>query len=207
MKKNHLLLAVFVMGGFTAFAQPGAAVSTTKETKLPPSKVDFDAFDSLTREVKEYRKNRLVSLVQFLSFAKEKNTIILDTRSAEMYNRKHIKGAVHLNFSDFTETNLRRLIPSPGTRILIYCNNNFADDQVTFATKSYSPRLSEQKKPITLALNIPTFINLYGYGYKNVYELSDLVSVFSGSIQFEGTDVLNQTSRKGASRVRSSAAR
>ncbi len=46
-----------------------------------------------------------------------------------------------------------------------------------------------KRKEITLALNIPTFINLYGYGYKNVYELGDLVSVFMDPIKFEGTDV------------------
>lgn len=35
-------------------------------------------------------------------------------------------------------------------------------------------------------MNIPTFINLYGYGFKNVYELSELVNIFGGGLQFEG---------------------
>ena len=30
-------------------------------------------------------------------------------------------------------------------------------------------------KAIALALNIQTFINLVGYGYRNVYELKDVV--------------------------------
>jgi hypothetical protein len=30
-------------------------------------------------------------------------------------------------------------------------------------------------KRVQLALNIQTFINLYGYGYRNVYELADVV--------------------------------
>ena len=77
---------------------------------------------------------------------------------------------------------------SSATRILIYCNNNFADDQIAFATKMARP-VYRKTKPLTLALNIPTFINLYGYGYKNVYELSDLVSVYNRTIEFEGTDV------------------
>ena len=47
----------------------------------------------------------------------------------------------------------------------------------------------ETPKPLTLALNIPTYINLYGYGYKNVYELSELVSVFDRRIEFEGTAI------------------
>jgi hypothetical protein len=42
-------------------------------------------------------------------------------------------------------------------------------------------------KRAELALNIPTFINLYGYGYRNVYELSELVSVHDPRLEFEGT--------------------
>ena len=189
MKKLNLLFVLFTFCSLTTSAQSRRNIVAKTETKLPASKVDFDAFETLTKEVKEYRKSRLVNLDIFLSYSKEKNTIILDTRSAEMYNRKHVKGAVHLNFSDFTQTNLRRLIPTADTRILIYCNNNFANDEILFATKAASPKLLGQK-PITLALNIPTFINLYGYGYKNVYELADLVSVFNKVIQFEGTDVI-----------------
>ena len=182
MEKINQLLLFSILYTCTAFAQPD---KSTK--KLPTSKVDFDAYEILAKEVKEYRKDRLVNLNKFLSLSKEPKTIILDTRSTEMYNRKHVKGAIHLNFSDFTQDNLRRLIPDLNTRILIYCNNNFDDDPLRFATKSMRPRSPNQKE-ITLALNIPTFINLYGYGYKNVYELADLVSVFDQAIVFEGTD-------------------
>jgi hypothetical protein len=185
--KINLLLILGIMNAFLSCAQP---VKSSK--KLPASKVDFDAYENLAKEVKEYRKDRLVNLSKFLSLSKEQNTIILDTRSTEMYNRKHVKGAIHLNFSDFTQDNLRLLIPGLNTRILIYCNNNFDDDPVRFTTKSARPRSANQKE-ITLALNIPTFINLYGYGYKNVYELADLVSVFNQAIEFEGTDVLKLT--------------
>ena len=200
MRKLNLLPALFTICSVAASAQTSVKffaplkVSSPKAYDLPASKVDFDAFDSLAKEVKAYRKNRLAGLEEFLCMSKEKNTIILDTRSTEMYNRKHVQGAVHLDFSDFTQANLAAVIPNTNTRILIYCNNNFDNDEIYFVTKSIQPpRLSKpsvfQKKEITLALNIPTFINLYGYGYKNVYELRDLVSVFLGGIQFEGTDV------------------
>ena len=187
MKKINLIMVFVTVYAMTGFAQPG---KTAKQ--LPASKVDFDAYETLAKEVKEYRKDRLISLYKFHQFSKGPNTVILDTRSTEMYKRKHVKGAIHLNFADFTENNLRRRIPDTNTRILIYCNNNFDDDQLYFATKSSKPR-SKSQKEITLALNIPTFINLYGYGYKNVYELADFVSVFNKAIQFEGTDVLKPT--------------
>ncbi|HNB99804.1 MAG TPA: rhodanese-like domain-containing protein, partial [Leptospiraceae bacterium] len=128
--------------------------------------------------------------------------IILDTRSPAMYKSKHIKGAVHLNFSDFTQRNLARVIPSFDTKVLIYCNNNFEDDQVNFASKIAAPPVANNTTPITLALNIPTYINLYGYGYKNVYELKELVSVRDERISFEGTSVLSlpQTESKTKSK-------
>ena len=156
-----------------------------------PARVDYDAFEKLTKEVKEHRKTRLVSAAEFLRLSKEEKVIILDARSDAMYAAKHIKGAVHLNFSDFTQTNLAKVIPDMSTKILIYCNNNIDNDEVYFPTKSAAPAKSVKttSKPLTLALNIPTYINLYGYGYKNVYELAELVSGSGKTIEFEGTAV------------------
>ena len=130
------------------------------------AKVDYRGFSLMTKEVETHRAKRLVKVEKFMQMAGEKNTIILDTRSARNFAGRHIKGAIHLNFSEFSEEKLAKLIPDKNTRILIYCNNNFKDDPMTMRLKS-----------APLALNIPTFINLYGYGYKNVYELSDYLSV------------------------------
>ena len=35
--------------------------------------------------------------------------------------------------------------------------------------------------------NIPTYINLYGYGYRNIYELDELVEMNDPRLEFEGT--------------------
>ncbi len=162
-----------------------------KDTITPvPSLVDYDAFAELVKEVDAHRKARIVSLQQFNEMSAEAGVIILDTRSKEMYDAKHVKGAIHLNFSDFTQDNLAALIPSSETKILIYCNNNFDDDQKYFASKVFIPRDQfKDPKRLTLALNIPTYINLYGYGYRNVYELGELISVFDERMVFEGTSV------------------
>lgn len=188
-----------------------------------PSKVNIDDYEKLVAEAKEHRKTRLLTLDQFNEEAKKQGVIILDARSDKMYNAKHIKGAVHLNFSDFTQENLAKIIPSYDTKILIYCNNNFDNDDKFFPTKMVQPQIlnlqviqnaqikgesetvnivdetkqNETKsgveviklKPITLALNIPTYINLYGYGYRNVYELSEFVSVYDSRLVFEGTEI------------------
>ena len=87
----------------------------------------------------------------------------------------HIDGAAHLNFSDFTDDKLAQLIPSKDTRILIYCNNNFTDNVAPVPVKR-----------IELALNVPTFINLYGYGYENIYELDGAYPLAEPAIHWVG---------------------
>ncbi|MFH6951397.1 rhodanese-like domain-containing protein [Flavobacterium sp. FlaQc-51] len=167
----------------------------TEEKQYPKALVDYDDFKNLVLEIEKERENHLLSLDAFLKMSHEKNTVVLDSRSDFRYNRKHLKGAIHLDFTDFTQENLYKLIPDPNTRILIYCNNNFDGDPIDFASKMSFPKNAPEtqilanRKPIMLALNIPTHINLYGYGYKNVYELDELVHINDARIKFEGTEV------------------
>lgn len=188
-------------------------VSTTIEASVKTEKVkanytkafvDFDKFDKITAEAKKHRSTRLIDFATFNAYSKEENTIILDTRSKRMYDKMHIKGAVHINFSDFTQDYLTEIIPDTNTRILIYCNNNFKQEKLfieDFATKMYIPPVQSSQinpsfnstglaaeKPYTMALNIPTYINLYGYHYRNVYELDELVSSIHPNLEMEGTD-------------------
>lgn len=189
MKKISVLLALAI-NILPFFTQAQQIVSQ-------PAKVDFDAYENLVSEVKEHRKSRLLGLDDFIKASKQKNVLIIDTRSDEMYNNKHIKGAIHLNFSDFTQANLAKIIPVLTTKILIYCNNNFDGDEVNFATKAVVPSMvTSDIKELTLALNIPTYINLYGYGYRNVFELSEFISVYDHRIEFEGKSVKKLTSKR-----------
>ena len=169
-----------------------------KSIDYPKSYASYSDFKTLVNEVENHRLNRLISLDKFLDMSTKKNVVILDTRSDFRYNRKHLKGAIHLDYTDFTQKELNSLIPDPNTTILIYCNNNFEGDQVDFPTKMSLPNESPKeletqilsnRKPILLALNIPTYINLYGYGYKNVYELNELVNINDSRIEFEGSQV------------------
>ncbi len=169
-----------------------------KKIDYPKSLASYNDFKSLVNDVEKHRAERLISLDRFLEMSKEKDVVILDTRSNFRYNRKRLKGAINLDFTDFTQSALKDLIPNSNTIILIYCNNNFDGDQIHFPTKLYDPnqeirtietQILSNRKPILLALNIPTYINLYGYGYKNVYELNELVKISDSRIEFEGTEV------------------
>jgi hypothetical protein len=190
MKSSIVTAVALVVAAGAAMAQ-GA--------RYPIAKVSFDDFKGLVEEVESHRAGRLVDLNAFLRKSKEPGVIILDTRSRFRYDRVHLTGAKHLAFTDFTQDNLQNVIPSFETTVLIYCNNNFDGNQTDFASKVALPgrrsgnavnnQLDAQAKPIMMALNIPTYINLYGYGYRNVYELHELVNVNDPRISFEGSIV------------------
>lgn len=189
-----------------------AIVAVATERSYPQAKVSFDDFKHLVTEVEAHRAERLVDLDTFLRMSKEPGVVILDSRSAMRFERIHLNGARHLNFSDFTQENLRNVIPSLDTTVLIYCNNNFDGNQIDFPSKVVaSPRTQlanefrSQDKPLMMALNIPTYVNLYGYGYRNVYELHELVNVNDPRVAFEGSIVAPRLKGK-AGQVASQAA-
>lgn len=137
--------------------------------------IDFGGFVEISTEVLRVREDRLLPLEQFLALAVKPDTLLLDTRSESAYGAKHLAGAVHLNFSDLTEDSLARTVGPRDRTVLIYCNNNFSDDQKPFPSK----------KPAA-ALNIPTFVSLWTYGYRNVYELGELLEQSDPRLTFEG---------------------
>lgn len=190
MKSSLLVVCIMLLAAHAGMAQ---------STNYPRARVSFDDFKGLVSAVETHRASRLIDLNTFIRMSKDPGVIILDTRSAFRYERLHLKGAKHLAFTDFTQDNLAKTIPSFETSILIYCNNNFEGNQVDFASKVAMPRprsgsaaatqFDAQAKPLMMALNIPTYINLFGYGYRNVYELHELVNVNDPRISFEGSVV------------------
>jgi len=172
-----------------------SCTSENQENRIDPLidyKSGYDDFLNLATQLQEIRNNRLIDLDQFLELQNEANTIILDSRSKELFTRKHLEGAINLPFTEYTQNNWRKIIPDLSTRILIYCNNNFTGDDVNFGSKRYVPNYNNReilskKRPILLALNIPTFITLHGYGYENVYELSEVVDINDRRLWFEET--------------------
>lgn len=178
------------------------APAFAQETTYPVAKVSFTDFKTMLSEVEQQRETRLIDLDTFLRESKKEGVVILDSRSKFRFDRIHIKGARHLAFTDFTQESLAKTIPDFGTKILIYCNNNFEGNQTDFTSKVVLPvpvpasatasQIAAQEKPLMLALNIPTYINLHGYGYRNVYELHELVKVDDPRITFAGTTVSDE---------------
>ncbi|MEE9380881.1 MAG: rhodanese-like domain-containing protein [Hyphomonadaceae bacterium] len=165
-------ITIFALGvSFPAIAADEPPTEPTPTTSAEA--ISYEGFLGLSNEVYEYRAQRLVSLEDFNRMKNEEDTILFDTRSAAAFEMGHIYGAINLPFSDFTEGKLGEVLPSRDVRILIYCNNNFTDDVMPIILKS-----------APLALNVPTFINLYGYGYKNIYELGDTVEMADPNVEW-----------------------
>ncbi len=138
--------------------------------------IDMDGYLRVASEAAEYRKSRRLSEVDFIRMSREPGTVILDARSQEKYNLLHIKGAINLSFSDITVESLKRTLPNKATRILIYCNNNFINAEEPFPMKAPAA-----------ALNLSTYIALYNYGYRNVYELAPQIDPKQSTLPFEST--------------------
>jgi hypothetical protein len=136
--------------------------------------IDMPGYLRVAREAAEHRATRRVSEAEFIRMSREPGTVILDARSKEKYDQLHIKGAINLSFPDIAVSTLESTIPDRSTRVLIYCNNNFANADGPFPAKL-----------ATASLNLSTYIALYDYGYRNVYELAPLIDIRSSQLEFE----------------------
>ena len=154
-RKIMLAVSMFLLAAFV-YAQD-------EETIVNPA-IDMPAYLQVANEAARHRETHRLTEAEFIKMSREPNTVILDARSAEKYAELHLKNAVNLSFPDITVDSLAELFPDKNVRILIYCNNNFRNDAAPVRMKA-----------APLALNIQTFINLHGYGYRNVWELADVI--------------------------------
>jgi len=147
-------------------AFPLCAASAAVQPPLLNPQIDYDGYRALIEEVRPYRLARLLDWDAFIAAADEPEVLLLDARSAQQFAAGHIEGAVNVPLPEFSEERLAEVIGRFDRPILIYCNNNFRDDRPPVALKSGR-----------LALNLSTFTHLYGYGYRNVRELNDVMDL------------------------------
>lgn len=164
MKLYILILLVFCVS---------FAVSAQEKSGIANPAIDMKGYLRIASEAADYRESRRLTEDEFIRFSREPETVILDARSKEKYDELHIKGSINLSFPDITVDSLDRLLPDKSTRILIYCNNNFINALQPFPTKM-----------ATASLNISTYIALYTYGYRNVYELGPLIDFKTSKLEF-----------------------
>lgn len=137
--------------------------------------VDYAGFARLVTELGPVREAHRLAWPEFARRARAEGAVLLDARTPAAFARGHIKGAINLPFTDFTAESLRAALGPDGDRpVYIYCNNNFRDHRAPVPLKS-----------APLALNIPTFVNLHGYGYRNVWELADVIGTADPGVEWQ----------------------
>ena len=162
-----LLFHVLLCSPISVFAEE-------PQKAIPNPKIDMKGYLRISMEAAQHRESRRITEDEFLKMSQEPGTIVLDARSKEKFDELHIKGAVNLSFPDIAIESVERVIPDKNTRILIYCNNNFKGAEKPFPSKM-----------ATASLNLSTYIALYNYGYKNVYELGPLIDIKQSKLSFE----------------------
>ncbi len=156
------------------------AAADSKDPKrpslIPNPAIDMEGYLKVSREAAIHRQTRRLTEDDFSRMSADKGTIVLDARSKAKYDLLHIRGAINLSFSDIAIESLKKTIPDKNTRILIYCNNNFKNAEEAFPSKL--PAAS---------LNLSTYIALYNYGYRNIYELGPQLDPEHSKLPFEST--------------------
>jgi phage shock protein E len=167
MKHRSILSAAFLvsLGCLGEAAERSAPVNPA---------IDMEGYLRVSAEAAKHRRTRRVSEDELLRMSREPGTIVLDARSAARYEELHVRGAVNLSFPDITVASLEETIPDKKTRVLIYCNNNFRNAEGPFPAKRADA-----------SLNLSTYVSLYSYGYRNVYELAPLLDLQSSKLPFE----------------------
>jgi hypothetical protein len=178
---NRVALALLLCIGVPAVGTPA-----DPDAGPPNPAIDMKGFLQVSQEAAAHRATRRLSVEEFLRMSKEPGTIVLDARSNDKYDLLHVKGAISLPFTDIAIESVKKVIPDKNTRILIYCNNNFVNNEVAFESKL--PRAS---------LNLSTYIALYTYGYRNIYELGPRLDTNNSKLPLVASA---QTAVKGAAR-------
>jgi phage shock protein E len=160
---------------FTLATQTFGVAADPKPPATNPA-IDMDGYLRISREAAKHRETRRLSEEDFIRMSAEAGTLVLDARSKEKYDLLHVHGAINLSFPDITIDSLKKAIPDKDTRVLIYCNNNFKNAEAPFPSKLP-----------TASLNLSTYIALYSYGYRNIYELAPRVDPKTSKLPLEPT--------------------
>ena len=166
---NRLALALVMIA-----AVPFAGSTADPKDRVPNPAIDMEGYLKVSGEAATHRDSRRLTEAEFIRMSNEAGTIVLDARSKGKYDLLHIQGAINLSFSDIAVDSLKKTLPDKSARVLIYCNNNFKNAEEPFPTKK-----------AVASLNLSTYIALYSYGYRNIYELGPQIDPKDSKLPFE----------------------
>jgi hypothetical protein len=153
--------------------------------------IDYTGFQSIVVNSAQIREKGRLTEKEFIQAMESGDYVLLDARSAAKYKLRHIKSAINLPFTEFTEADLKRFIPDKGSKVLIYCNNNFLG-----SFDSFPPKFA------AASLNLSTQASLRAYGYTNIFELGPVLHVEKTEIAFEGEELAQSEQGAGPNWLR-----
>jgi hypothetical protein len=181
--KRIVLIVALACGWASAWAAPPSSVPFDLEPAPAPEPsfpinpaVDMDGFLQVAKEAAKHREKRRLTEDEFIRMSRLPGIVILDARSRDVYEDLHVKGAMQLSLPDIAIAMLDSLLPDRNTPILIYCDNNFIGDELSLA----------RRLPVA-SLNLFTYIALYSYGYRDIWELGPTIDITKSKIEFEST--------------------
>ena len=163
-----------LLAALLAATARGADAPPPEATPIINPAIDAGAYLRTAFEAMRLREERRVSEAEFIRMSREPGTVVLDARSKARFDELHLEGAINLSFPDIAIETLATTLPDKGVRILIYCNNNFRNAEGPFPSKLPSA-----------SLNLSTWVALFDYGYRNVWELAPLIDVEATALVFE----------------------
>ena len=169
------LVALLAMLAFFATLSAAAQGVADSSASIINPAIDEAAYVRVVADALGHRARHRVSEADFIRMSREPGTVVLDARSKAKFDELHVAGAINLTFPDIAIASLAQAVPDKNARILIYCNNNFTGAAFPFPAKLPSA-----------SLNLVTYVALYSYGYRNVYELGPLLDVGRTAIAFAG---------------------
>jgi hypothetical protein len=178
LRARRATIFVFTLG-FAAVVH----AQTPVQAAIDNPAIDMDGHLRIAAEAAKHRASRRLSEAEFIGMMQERGTVVLDARSRDKYDELHVAGAINLPFPDITVESLARLLPDRNVRVLIYCNNNFVN-----APEAFPSKIARS------SLNVSTYITLFDYGYRNVYELGPLLDARTTHIPFDSTSKTSLTS-------------
>ena len=168
------LVALLAMLAFFATLSAAAQGVADSSASIINPAIDEAAYVRVVADALGHRARHRVSEADFIRMSREPGTVVLDARSKAKFDELHVEGAINLSFPDIAVESLAEALPDKNARILIYCNNNFKNNERAFATKAP-----------TASLNLSTYIALYTYGYRNIYELGPQIDPKESKLSFE----------------------
>jgi hypothetical protein len=165
-----------VLAALLAATARGADAPPPPAAPIINPAIDAGAYLRTAFEAMRLREERRLSEADFIRMSREPGTVVLDARSKAKFDELHLEGAINLSFPDIAIDTLAATLPDKGVRILIYCNNNFRNAEGPFPSKLPSA-----------SLNLSTWVALFDYGYRNVWELAPLIDVEATALVFESS--------------------